>query len=132
MPVNEKSLKNLKPLVKGDPKNVELGRKGVEKRKINDLKRKTIKEDFNILLKLPLKKGEMVFPEDIQSLAETKGMNISVQNAIDIAMVERAMLGDVQAAIYIRDTVGEKPTDKVELDTSLTVESWAKSHKVKL
>ena len=59
-------------------------------------------------------------------------MNISVQNAIDIAMVERAMLGDVQAAQYIRDTVGEKPTDKVELDSNLTIESWAKNHKLKL
>lgn len=91
-----------------------------------------MKEDFNILLKLPLKKGEMVYSEDIQNLAEAKGMNISVQNAIDIAMVERAMLGDVQAAIYIRDTVGEKPTDKVELDSNLTIESWAKNHKLKL
>lgn len=123
---------NMKPFTKGDPRAAELQKLGAEKRKQNNLKRKSMKEDFNILLKLPLKKGEMVYSEDIQNLAEAKGMNISVQNAIDIAMVERAMLGDVQAAIYIRDTVGEKPTDKVELDSSLTIESWAKNHKIKL
>ena len=122
----------MKPFKKGDPRAAELARKGAEVRKANKLKRLTMKQDFDILLKLPLKKGDMVFPEDIQNLAETRGMNISVQNAIDIAMVERAMLGDVQAAQYIRDTVGEKPTDKVELDTNLTIESWAKNHKLKL
>ena len=132
MPVNKKSLENLRPLKKGDPESLEISKKGGKARQADRLKRKSMKEDFNILLKLPLKKGEMVYSEDIQNLAEAKGMNISVQNAIDIAMVERAMLGDVQAAIYIRDTVGEKPTDKVELDSSLTIESWAKNHKVKL
>lgn len=126
------NIKNMKPFTKGDPRAAELQKIGAEKRRQNSLKRKTMKEDFNILLKLPLKRGEMVYSEDIQNLAEAKGLNISVQNAIDIAMVERAMLGDVQAAIYIRDTVGEKPTDKVELDTNLTIESWAKNHKVKL
>ena len=132
MPNPKGATQNLKPLKKGDARCAELQAKGVLKRKENDLKRKSMKEDFNILLKLPLKKGEMVFPEDIQNLADAKGLNISVQQAIDIAMVERAMLGDVQAAVYIRDTVGEKPSDKVELDTNLTIESWAKNHKVKL
>ena len=47
-------------------------------------------------------------------------------------MVQRAMMGDVQAAQYIRDTVGEKPSDKVEVDQSLTIEAWAKKNKVKL
>ena len=131
-PTGKGGLQNLKPFKKGDPRAAELARKGSEAHRATATKRKSMKEDFNILLKLPLKKGEMVYSEDIQNLAEAKGMNISVQNAIDIAMVERAMLGDVQAAIYIRDTVGEKPTDKVELDSSLTIESWAKNHKIKL
>lgn len=59
-------------------------------------------------------------------------MNVSVQTAIDIAMIQRAIYGDVQAAIWVRDTVGDKPSDKVELDQSLTVEEWAKTRKVKL
>lgn len=123
---------NLKPFVKGDPRAKELQMLGVQKRKENAIKRKSMKEDLNILLKLTLKKGELVDADEIMSLAEAEGKNISVQTAMDIAMVQRAMLGDVQAYLAIRDTVGEKPTDKVQMDQSLTIESWAKNHNVKL
>ena len=66
------------------------------------------------------------------NMEEAEDLNIPVQTAIHLAMIKRALMGDVQAAQYIRDTVGEKPTDKVEMDQSLTIESWAKSHDVKL
>lgn len=123
---------NLTRFVKGDGRAGEMARLGVAKRKENNAKRKTMKEDLNILLKLSLKKGELVGADEILSLAEAEGKNISVQTAMDIAMVQRAMLGDVQAYLAIRDTVGEKPTDKVQLDQSLTIETWAKNHDVKL
>ncbi len=130
--VSEKSLQNLRPLKKGDPESYKVSKKGAEANIEKARKRKAMKEDLNILLNLSLKKGQMVYSEDIQSLAEAEGKNISVQTAIDIAMVQRAMMGDVQAAQYIRDTVGEKPSDKVEVDQSLTIEAWAKKNKVKL
>ena len=130
--VSEKSLQNLRPLKKGDPESYKVSKKGAEANIEKARKRKAMKEDLNILLNLSLKKGQMVYSEDIQSLAEAEGKNISVQTAIDIAMVQRAMMGDVQAAQYIRDTVGEKPSDKVEIDQSLTIEAWAKKNKVKL
>lgn len=130
--VTEKSLANLKKLKKGDPESLAIAQKGAQAVAEKARKRKAMKEDLNILLNLSLKKGQMVYSEDIQSLAEAEGKNISVQTAIDIAMVQRAMMGDVQAAQYIRDTVGEKPSDKVEVDQSLTIEAWAKKNKVKL
>lgn len=110
----------------------EMGLKGAKKSAENAKKRKTAREDLKYLLKLSLKAGDLVGAEDIKNLAETKNMNVSVQTAIDIAMIQRAIYGDVQAAIWVRDTVGDKPTDKVELDQSLTVEEWAKTRKVKL
>ena len=121
-----------RPLKKGDPRVKELQLKSAQKRKENTAKRKSMREDLDILLKLTLKKGDMVGADEIMSLAEAEGKNISVQTAMDIAMVQRAMLGDVQAYLAIRDTVGEKPTDKVQMDQSLTIESWAKNHNVKL
>ena len=96
------------------------------------IKRKKMKEDLSILLTLAISEGRAVPPEELQNLAEANGKNITVQTAIDVAIVQRAMMGDVAAAQFIRDTVGEKPTDKVELDSSLSIESWAKKHKVKL
>ena len=126
------NVSNLKPLKKGDPRTVEVSRMGGKASQDRFRRRQTMKEDLNLLLKLSLRKGDLATAESVLSLAEAKELNISVQTAIDIAMVERAIMGDVQAAQYIRDTIGEKPTDKIEVDQSLTVESWAKSHKVKL
>ena len=38
------------------------------------------------------------------------------QESITIALIEKAMQGDTKAFEVIRDTIGEKPTDKVEMD----------------
>ena len=94
--------------------------------------RKQMKEALDLLLNKTLKSGKMVTIDEIENLADVENLNISAQTAIIVAMMQRAMLGDVQAAQFIRDTVGEKPNDKVEIDQSLTVETWAKNHKVKL
>lgn len=109
-----------------------MAKKSVEVNKEKAIRRKTIKDDLTILLNLAIAEGRAVPADELQSLAEANGKNVTVQTAIDVAIVQRAMLGDVQAAMYIRDTIGQKPTDKVELDQSLTFESWAKKHKVKL
>ena len=123
---------NLKKFVKGDPRNAEMARKGVEVREARKKERQKIKDELNILLKVTLKRGDIVSAEDVLSLEEAEDMNVSAQTAINIAMIKRAIMGDVQAAQYLRDTVGEKPSDKVEVDQSLTIEAWAKSHNVKL
>lgn len=110
----------------------EAQKKSAQKKSEYAKARKSMRDDMKLLLKMSIKKGSMVLPEDIENLAESLGMNVPVQTAINIAIVQRAMLGDVQAAQFIRDTIGEKPSDKVEVDQSLTVETWAKNHNVKL
>ena len=130
--ISEKSLANLKPFVKGDPRMAEASRKSAETRAKRGGERKKMQEELNILLKIALRRGDIKCAEDILDLEEADAANLSVQTAINIAMIKRAMMGDVQAAQYLRDTAGDKPTDKVEIDQSLTVEAWAKSHKVKL
>ena len=130
--VSEKSLLNLKPFSKGDARCARYQHKGAETKKRMAAERRKIKDDLDTLLKISLKRGDINDPDDILNLDEAQHMNVPVQTAINIAMIKRALLGDVQAAQYIRDTVGEKPSDKVQLDQSLTIESWAKSHSVKL
>ncbi len=39
------------------------------------------------------------------------------QKKISIALIEKALLGDIRAFETIRDTIGEKPTDKQEIRT---------------
>ena len=127
MPYNEKSKKNLHHVLT----NEERSRGGSSPRK-RYRERKKNREDLNELLKMSLRKGDVIEAEDVLALDGAEEMNITVQTAINIAMIKRALMGDVQAAQYIRDTVGDKPTDKVELDQSLTIETWAKNHDVKL
>ena len=130
--VSEKSLANLRPFKKGEPMPREYVEKSKERKKKLMSDRQKMKDELNAILKISLRRGDIKFAEDILNLEEAEKANLSVQTAINIAMIKRAMMGDVQAAQYLRDTVGDKPTDKVEIDQSLTVEEWAKNHKVKL
>ena len=107
-------------------------KKNQELRKIDEEQKKNMKQELLLLLSLAMRKGVPADSEDFLSLEEMEGQNISIQTAINIAMIQRALMGDVQAAQYIRDTTGQKPTDKVELDQSLTIEAWAKNHDVEL
>jgi hypothetical protein len=110
----------------------EMQRIGAQKLKERNASRKQMKFTIDTLLSKSLKKGELCTADDVMSLAEMDGKNIDVQTAIMIAVVQRALMGDMTAVQFLRDTVGEKPSDKIELDSSLTVETWAKKHKVKL
>ena len=110
----------------------ELQLKGAKVKKEKNLERKAFKNTLDILLTKSVKKGKLISAEGVQSIAEAEKLNISAQEAMAIAMIQRAMLGDVNAFSTIRDTVGEKPSDKVELDQSLTIENYAKTHKIKI
>lgn len=124
---------NLKKRIKGQPETYEEDlAKARKARAIKLAERKKMREELDVLLKTALKRGDIVTADDVLSLEEADNANITAQTAINIAMIKRAIMGDVQAAQYLRDTVGEKPTDKVELDQSLTIEAWAKKNKVKL
>lgn len=60
-------------------------------------KRKTLKEELLLLLE----KGD-------------------TQEKISLALLQKAMNGDTKAFEVLRDTVGEKPVDKVEADVGIT------------
>ena len=69
--------------------------------------RKTIREELEFLLAKQLKNN--------------KGEDISTREAISTAMIGQAIKGNVKAFIAIRDTIGEKPTDKQEITGSLGI-----------
>ncbi len=50
--------------------------------------------------------------------------NGDTQESVAVALIEKAMKGDVKAFEVIRDTIGEKPVDKVE--TKQTVVDMSK------
>ena len=83
--------------------------------------RKAMKETLETLLSMPLKNGQEADLDEIQSLAATKGKNITVQEAIMLAQIQKAMKGDTKAAEYVRDTIGQKPDNKMNIDMKLPV-----------
>lgn len=84
-------------------------------------KKKAMRERLEILLAMPLGKGEAIDIEDIQSFAALKKKNITVQEAVLVAQITRAMTGDTAAAAFVRDTVGEKPKDNMNVGLQLPV-----------
>lgn len=79
--------------------------------------KKLMSEVANDILQLPLKSGTV---DEIKNLAEVRGLNITVQEAILISMVKKALKGDPKAAAYVRDTAGQMPTNNIELKTEVS------------
>lgn len=84
-------------------------------------RKKAMRETLEILLAMPMKSGKQADIESIRNFADLKGKNISVQEAMLIAMIQKAMKGNVLAAEYIRDTVGENPVNKIDADITNVV-----------
>lgn len=102
-------------------KRAEMGRKGGLAAAESKKRKKAMKDTLEVLLSMPIKKGKATDAEQIRSFAELKGKNINVQEAMLVAMIQRAMKGNVAAAEYIRDTVGENPTANVNLSGGVGV-----------
>lgn len=74
-------------------------------------KKKLIKDNIELLLSLPIKNTKT--KEQLKQLGiDDDEMNN--QMALVIAMYQKAMKGDVQAFNTLRDTIGQKPIEKVE------------------
>ena len=83
--------------------------------------KKAMKETLEALLSLQMKSGRAVDLETVKSFAALKGKNISVQEAVSLAMIQKAMKGNVRAAEWVRDTVGQKPVENMNMNMNLPV-----------
>ena len=92
----------------------ENGRKGGLAKREATRKRKEMRETLDILLNMPMKKGKVCTAEDIKCFADLKGKNITIDQAMMVCLVQKALKGDLNAIGMVRDTVGEKPAEKVE------------------
>lgn len=52
-----------------------------------------------------------------------KQLGCNLEEAIT-ALWRKAKQGDVQALIFLRDTIGEKPSDKIENEVKMSVEQY--------
>ena len=93
----------------------EAGRKGAKAAAENRRKRKEAKVIIETFLTMPLKKGKVAGIESIKSFMELKGKNVTVEEAIHLQLVQKALKGDLKAYEMVLSLMGEKPADKVEV-----------------
>ena len=89
---------NLKPFVKGEQRQKDLGKMG------------------------GIKSGEVRREKKLFKEAIEKKLGQTLDSMID-SMINQAQNGNVQAITFLRDTIGEKPTDKVSNEVSISYES---------
>lgn len=102
------TVKNLKPPTSTEEARAR-GSKGGQAAAKTYKRRKTLKEAYLAIADKPYKPiGELA----AQIVAEHG--TVTVDEAIMLAQVAKAANGDTAAATYVRDTIGERPTDKVD------------------
>lgn len=110
--------KNLVSLKDRTPEErAEIARKGqaasVEARR----RKKTLREIMEAVLSLEAPQDMLEAGNEIarkmQRLAKSRGEVVDVYEAIAMAQAHRAAQGDTAAATWVRDSAGDKPTDKL-------------------
>ena len=81
--------------------------------------KKAMKETLSVLLSMQLQNGRGADIETIRSISALKGKNISVQEAIMLAQIKKAMKGDTRAAEFVRDASGNKLAESVALSGNI-------------
>ena len=72
-------------------------------------KRKTFRESLLTILSMPVDD-----PDTYEALKKL-GLDGTFQSAIDLAQIRAAQKGDTDASRFVRDTVGEKPREGIEI-----------------
>ena len=104
---NDKNLKPQTERTKSEQR--EIAKKGGIASGKSRRKKKTIRETLEMMLSGKMPDGA------------------TRQDAIVVALMEKALSGDVRAFEAIRDSIGEKPSDKVDVrssDGSMTPKAW--------
>ena len=83
-------------------------------------RKKTMRETLEAVLEMQVGSGKSADIDAIRNFAGLKGKNITVQEAMIIAQAQKALKGDLAALQFIRDTVGQKPTDNMNLVAEMT------------
>lgn len=116
--MTERQLQNLRPkrsLSREEAKR--MGKKGGKKRAENLAKRKRLKEELQALLQMKQSNGK------------------TIQENWMLAIANKLLKGDIKASIFVRDTIGEKPKEQVEIAsegiTDIAIQFVDKTQKTK-
>jgi len=126
--MNPKSVANLKPgknLAERSPEDARnIQAMGGTAAGESNRKRKTIREICETVLAMDLKDRGAVSDEDaqnmVQEIEESTGKKVSLYEAIVCAQAMAALKGNTKAAAFVRDSVGDKPVDQVQVSEAVT------------
>ena len=86
-------------------------------------RRRTIRDIYSDLLQMPglLEDGTPAdIAQAVQESAQKRGKSVTVYDSIAVAMAAKARAGDVKAAAFVRDSVGDKPVDQMQVSDTIT------------
>lgn len=86
-------------------------------------RKKAMRDSLEILLSMPVKSGKQTDIESVKNFAQLKGKNITIEQAMLITQIQKALKGDTQALVFLRDTSGQKPDDKLNLGGQVDINS---------
>lgn len=110
MSAKKNGIENLIP-VKSKEEARERGKKGGKAAAETYRKRKTFKEVFAALLPMNINSEKT---SELANIIQDINPQMTAEQAIAMAQIYKAINGDTQAAIFVRDTVGDKPKDQIE------------------
>lgn len=97
----------------------EMGRLGGIKSGETKRRKKETKDIIDIFLSMPLKGGKVADVEAIKNFMALKGKNITVQQAIALQLMQKALKGDLKAIEMVFAMTGDKPADKVRVEAKI-------------
>lgn len=110
---------NLKPArTKSEAR--ERGKNGGKASGVARRKKKALKEEFELLLSMPLKSASL--RENLQKIGIDADEDMTIQTAIVAAMVQQASQGNVKAFTAIRDTIEAPNREDKEREISERLE----------
>ena len=102
----------LKPLGADPERDKEIHRAGADALNAKHAQRQTLSETLDVLLRKKATQADI----DAYNLPS----DATYQDAIMAAMMQQAAEGNVKAGQFIRDTIGEQPTAKQDLNVSMS------------
>ncbi len=103
---------------------------GVEARRRNSERKRSMQDIAKWLGGLAVNYSKVLEPEEILDLESAKQVNMTASEALMLAQFQKALTGDTASAVFIRDTIGEKPKEEIEVH-GMTMDEYAQKHKPK-
>ena len=96
----------------------EYGKLGAKKSAEVRRRKRDMRETLEVLLSMKLDDGKRQRLEDFKGFHDiTRDDNITVAEKMMVIQVKKALAGDLDAVKFIREQIGEKPKDEVEITT---------------